>query len=236
MSLTHQTRLKVRSLRMLVRPLLGFFRWLRWLDRGQLPVSPRVCLEYPIETLKTRDYQQAAQSMTEPAHDFLTVVQKQRGNEDWQGVHPDIKRFWLAFRKAMDERSIPFYAFELMRSEARQQILFERGRSKAKSGQSPHQYGCAIDTVHCTRFWGLSHKEWEVVGVIGKEVARKCNIKMSWGGDWKFFDPVHWQLENWKDYKDAHDYAQAQKMIIPEETNQKFWFLEDIIRERKNGA
>ena len=117
-------RLNLRNLRMLVRPLLGFFRWLRWLDRGQLSVSPRVGLEYPIETLKSRDYQQAAQSMTEPAHDFLTVVQKQRGNEDWQGVHPDIKRFWLAFRKAMDERSIPFYAFELMRSDARQQILF----------------------------------------------------------------------------------------------------------------
>lgn len=229
-------RLKLRNQRMLSRPLLGFFRWLRWIDRGQLPESPRVYLEYPIETLKSRDYQQAAQSMTEPAHDFLTVVQKQRGNEDWRGVHPDIKRFWLGFCKAMDERSIPFYAFELMRDEARQQILFERGRSKARPGQSPHQYGTAIDTVHCTRFWGLSHKEWEVVGVIGKEVARKCNVKITWGGDWRFFDPVHWQLENWHDYKDAQEHALAHKMIIPEDTQAKFAFLDLIIAQRKNAA
>ncbi|QCS37219.1 hypothetical protein [Tortoise microvirus 70] len=56
----------------------------------------------------------------------------------------------------------------------------------------------AVDIVHFGRYWDLSPKEWAVVGLIGKEVARRRNIKIVWGGDWRFWDPAHWELKDWK--------------------------------------
>jgi len=34
---------------------------------------------------------------------------------------------------------------------------------------------------------------------IGKEVARKRNIKLDSGHDWNFWDPAHWEIDNWQD-------------------------------------
>jgi len=104
---------------------------------------------------------------------------------------------------ACKARNIPVEAFEMLRNEARQDALYAEGRSKAKAGNSPHQYGMAVDVVHATRYWQLSKKEWDILGSIGKEVARRRNIKIEWGGDWeKFWDPAHWQLQNWRIRKD----------------------------------
>ena len=104
--------------------------------------------------------------------------------------------------KACSARNIPVLAFEMLRDEQRQNELHAQGRSKAKGGNSPHQYGCAVDIVHATRYWNLSKKEWDIVGSIGKEIARKRNLKLDWGGDWNFYDPAHWQLTNWRLRKD----------------------------------
>ena len=59
-------------------------------------------------------------------------------------------------------------------------------------------YSAAVDIIHATRGWNLTKKEWDVVGAIGKELARKRNIDIEWGGDWKFYDPAHWQIKSWK--------------------------------------
>jgi hypothetical protein len=90
----------------------------------------------------------------------------------------------------------------MLRDEKRQNDLYEQGRSKAKGGNSPHQFGCAVDIVHATRYWQLSKKEWDIIGSIGKEIARKRHLKLDWGGDWDFYDPAHWQLKNWRIRKD----------------------------------
>jgi hypothetical protein len=66
-----------------------------------------------------------------------------------------------------------------------------------------------VDIIHASRAWNLTKKEWDVLGSIGKEIARKRNLKMEWGGDWdgregrpKFYDPAHWQIKNWRDLLD----------------------------------
>jgi hypothetical protein len=56
----------------------------------------------------------------------------------------------------------------------------------------------AVDIIHATRAWNLSKKEWDCIGAIGKEIARKRNIKLDWGGEWNFYDPAHWEIDEWQ--------------------------------------
>ena len=100
------------------------------------------------------------------------------------------------------------FAHCVMRSKAEQHRLYQQGHSKALPGLSPHQHGLAVDIVHSTLAWELpkgpgekrADKAWELIGVIGKEVAQGNGIDIVWGGDWKFWDPAHWEIANWKDF------------------------------------
>lgn len=102
---------------------------------------------------------------------------------------------------------MPFYAFEVVRSRERQTALHKIGVSNAPAGQSPHNYGFAVDIVHSDRHWNLTNKEWWVIGQIGIEVARRQKVPVRWGGDWdgdgdiydnRLFDPAHWEIANWR--------------------------------------
>lgn len=79
----------------------------------------------------------------------------------------------------------------------RQNRLYDEGVTKARAGNSPHNYGLAVDIVHGTKAWKIDDLEWTMLGQIGKEAARKANVKIEWGGDWSFYDPAHWQLKDW---------------------------------------
>ena len=175
------------------RPPSKFMRWVKFLDRVQAWFR-----DEPVH----KDYTAAAYALADaPALKRKEVIQKQTETQ-YEGVHPEIVAFWKAMLQACKARNIPVLAFEMLRDEARQNELHAQGRSKAKGGNSPHQYGCAVDVVHATRYWQLSKKEWDIIGSIGKEVARRRNIKLDWGGDWDFYDPAHWQLRNWRIRKD----------------------------------
>ena len=130
---------------------------------------------------------------------FDTVSYRRRTTEiDWENVRPEIKEFWVGFHKECVKRNIPVVPSEFYRSPERQQALYVQGFSKAQKGQSPHQWGCAVDIIHSSKGWDLTQKQWEVFGAIGKEVARKRGIKVVWGGDWTFYDPAHWELYRWE--------------------------------------
>lgn len=116
---------------------------------------------------------------------------------------PDMRRFAVAFLRDLHKRGFPLFVVQCWRSGKEQDALFVKGVTKAKAGQSAHNYGMAVDVIHFMRGWDLTRKEWAVVGAIGKEVARKCNLKVTWGGDWKFWDPAHWELSDWKERKSA---------------------------------
>lgn len=144
----------------------------------------------------SKDHVEAARSLVVPNYKRFYKAY------DFEGVHPDIKEFWRAMEIQMTKRNIPIWAFEFMRTKKRQNELYKNGRSKAKAGKSPHQYGMAVDIVHATRAWNLTKKEWDVIGQIGHEIARMRKLNIEWGGDWQFYDPAHWQIKKWRDLLD----------------------------------
>jgi hypothetical protein len=123
---------------------------------------------------------------------------------DHRGTHPAIVAFYARFQRMLAAQGYPFYAHEFLRDRARQAVLFEQGHSRARPGESAHNWGCAVDVIHARKGWELhqdNRKAWALVGAIGKEAARKCGVKLTWGGDWAFWDPAHWELENWREWK-----------------------------------
>ncbi|TNE66278.1 MAG: hypothetical protein EP336_10400 [Rhodobacteraceae bacterium] len=176
----------------------------RFIRRALRRVTPRATdlQEKPILRLP-KDYIAAAQSLSAPLVMKETrTLEKIRQGENFEGVHPQIVDFYRAFQKELKRRNIPFYAFEFKRSLQRQARLLKAGVTKARPGQSPHQYGLAVDLVSVTDHWGLTKKQWAVIGAIGKEVARKRGCDIEWGGDWSFYDPAHWQLANWRSWEE----------------------------------
>lgn len=131
--------------------------------------------------------------------------QEQRFSAHRDGAHPGIVEFEAAFIRRFHQLGVPMFCSELWRTPERQDELFRKQTSKAKAGQSPHNYGCAVDLVHSIHGWNLTDKEWEVVGHVGKELAKARGLKLVWGGDWKFYDPAHWEIENWREIRQLLD-------------------------------
>jgi hypothetical protein len=92
----------------------------------------------------------------------------------------------------------------------------------------------AVDIISATKAWDLSKKQWDVIGCIGKEIARKRNLKIDWGGDWDFWDPAHWQIADWRKYRTAYNHCVQNGIKIPEETKLRFAFLENVYEARRN--
>lgn len=173
------------------KPLIKWWSWIRFLDRIHY---------YNREEINVhKDHTAAMRSLADPEAMKLFKYKQAHTTLDWRGVHPDIKKFWDRFHKAMIKRNIPIRAFELKRSHERQTQLYRDGRSKAIAGMSAHNYGMAIDIIHSKLAWNCSKKQFDCIIAIGKECARKCNIKITNGGDWDFYDPCHWELTNWKE-------------------------------------
>lgn len=132
---------------------------------------------------------------------------EQKTRADRSSVDPGILLFERRFLAKMKSIGIPMFAHCVVRSVEEQDKLFAGGFSRARGGDSPHQYGLAIDLIHSTMGWDLPHdpakpvttnKCWEMIGVIGKEVAATAEIPIEWGGDWDFWDPAHWQIADWR--------------------------------------
>lgn len=105
--------------------------------------------------------------------------------------------------KRMAHHMVPIFAHSIVRGQKEQEAAFAGGFSNARFGKSPHNYGCAVDLIHGVKAWQLDKKSWEIIGHIGKELAKSKGIKIVWGGDFKsLYDPAHWELENWREIKD----------------------------------
>lgn len=127
--------------------------------------------------------------------------QEQQWRADRLGAHPDILEFERVFIRRMSKLGVPMFASEVIRSWKRQEELYALGNSRARGGLSAHQHGCAIDLVHSVKGWNLDKKAWELIGHVGKEVAKQKGlaiVSLAWGGDWSFYDPAHWQIDGWQ--------------------------------------
>lgn len=132
-------------------------------------------------------------------------------------AHPDMLVFARAFLRDCHARSFPIICTEIMRDGDRQDDLFKQGFSKARAGQSAHNFGMAGDFIHWKRGWNLTPEEWLILGQIGYEAARKAKIAVNWGGDdiqrekiWPpkngdprtydnfRWDPAHFEIAKWR--------------------------------------
>lgn len=120
--------------------------------------------------------------------------------------HPQLRDFTLAVIRELHRYSVPLKCYNIYRGEKEQNEAFNKGHSKARWGQSPHNFGLATDLIHATVGWGdnvtFPEEAWEAISVIAKEIARRQDLPVVWGGDWKFWDPAHYELRDWKQAKD----------------------------------
>ena len=182
-----------------------------------------------------RTYGAALKSLEDKAAMMSTARLIKQTSFDYARTHPDIRRFHVRMIKELNARKIPFYPFEFYRSPERQDVLKKQGVSRAKAGSSPHQYGCAVDLVSVTRYWDLTRQEWACIGALGKEIARKLNIKVAWGGDFSsLYDPAHWELENWREYRAASRVYDDEFGEPLDFSDHYFWQLDQIIKRQSS--
>lgn len=127
--------------------------------------------------------------------------QEQQWRAVTDGAHPAILEFARLLIDRMAALGVPMFVAECIRTNKRQDELFALGHSRAKAGQSAHNYGCAVDIVHSTLSWNLSRKQWQLIGHVGQELAKQKGLavhSLVWGGGWKFYDPAHWELKTWR--------------------------------------
>lgn len=123
---------------------------------------------------------------------------RQMHKADWQGVDRRIQEFAARFVLAMRQRQIPVYVHCAARSVTDQLELVDAGRSKARPPWAVHVRGGAVDIVHSAYHWNLTDQEWAYLGKVGQAIAGAMGIQLEWGGKWKFYDPAHWQVADWK--------------------------------------
>lgn len=171
----------------------------RLIRRSSRPAPRGLSIEGPPVVLRLpATHQAAAQALVNRERANGIALSNKALATSTEGADDDILRFSQAFLRDLRKRGIPFFPHCYYRDEETQNRLRKQGVSKARWGQSPHNFGMAVDIVHFGRYWDLTSTEWAVIGLIGKEVARRLNLKVTWGGDWKFYDPAHWELSDWK--------------------------------------
>lgn len=93
------------------------------------------------------------------------------------------------------------------RSNEEQNDMYKKGTSKAKAGQSAHNFNpsLAIDIVPYPipmkgNEWDSDAKDWNELNELIMYIAQDKDVKLSWGGNWKsLVDKPHYEIENWKD-------------------------------------
>ncbi len=112
-------------------------------------------------------------------------------------AHPDIQS---AVKNVASKISFDVIVSCTTRSREDQAAAFKSGNSKAKFGQSPHNYSpaLAVDLVPCDNDGKPDWTTIHLYKALAEEMKRELNI--TWGGDWKTFkDYPHFELPDWKD-------------------------------------
>lgn len=107
-------------------------------------------------------------------------------------------------------KEIDFVILDAQRGRAEQEKAFKGGFSKARFGQSAHNYipAVALDIVP----YPIDFNNIEGFKAIAKtfmKIAKAKKLPVRWGGDWdmdgdwkdeKFLDWGHFELHPWRDY------------------------------------
>lgn len=124
--------------------------------------------------------------------------QAQHWRAEIKGANAELLIFSDRLCKQFKAYDVPLFPHCIVRDSHEQDRLYAEGRSKAQAGESAHNFGYAVDIVHGTKGWNLTARQWAFIGYVGKEIAQRAGIKITWGGDWKFYDPAHWEISDWR--------------------------------------
>lgn len=117
-------------------------------------------------------------------------------------VHPRLAALALRMVDLCAAAGVGVLITQGLRTWEEQDELYAQGRSKpgdivtkAKGGQSWHNFGLAFDIVVLDSLskadWDTAHPGWRQAAAVGKSLG------LEWGGDWKSFkDLPHFQLVN----------------------------------------
>lgn len=149
---------------------------------------------------------QAPERLAAPAFMKTTPYLVQWDKADWQFTDIRLMRWAAVFIELARERNVPLYVHCAYRSRAEQGKLVAAGRSKAAWPKSAHNIGEAVDIVHGVFHWEMTRDEWRWLHVLGQEALRRVNaelpkdrkLKLTWGGSWRFYDPAHWEIEDYR--------------------------------------
>lgn len=159
---------------------------------------PPVPIESPVEV----NYRTALAGIADRQFCESVKYGEQQFRADRFKADPRILEFERLMIKRLRKLDVPFFAHCIWRNEQDQNAAYVRGVSRAKWGESPHNFGCAVDLIHGTKAWDLTERQWSIVGHIGKELAAQNTLPIAWGGDFKsLWDPAHWELTDWQRVK-----------------------------------
>lgn len=111
-----------------------------------------------------------------------------------EGVHPDLVR---VLKRAIKLTPVDFSVIEGVRTRKRQVELFAAGASKTMN--SRHLTGHAVDIAPYVA--GSIRWDWPLFHQIApamKQAAQELGVPVVWGGDWRFKDGPHWELDRRK--------------------------------------
>lgn len=197
----------------LARVIQRLIRMVLFGDGGGVKPLPAPIKPDPVVKVPTKPVAALA-ALRDPVAVQSPAFRAREMKASWDMADPDILAFASAFLKELKRQDLPFFAFQFYRGRKEQEAAFVNGTTKAHFGESPHNFGMAVDIVHFGKYWDLTNVQWSLLGVIGKEVARKKGIKITWGGDWKFYDPAHWELSDWQERKDRRVFVQVEDFPV----------------------
>ena len=118
--------------------------------------------------------------------------------KDIDRLTPETKAKYFAFEKEMNDAGIKFAVTETYRTQARQDMLYDQGRTTpgrivTEVQVSKHTSGKAFDIiilVNGKECWDVNNPNWKRAGQIG------LNNGLNWGGKWKRPDNPHFESRN----------------------------------------
>ncbi len=133
-----------------------------------------------------------------PPEAFRDAISEQprlnRADRDWNKLDASFVQTVLHVMTRLEARGYPMTLLEGYRSPERQDALAEQGTlvTKAKGGQSKHQYGLAVDLapVRNGKVVISERDPWAMSAylALGEEATA---AGLTWGGNWSFKDYGH---------------------------------------------
>lgn len=113
----------------------------------------------------------------------------------YEGIDYNLKSWFISLQAMHPEAHIS----EAGRGKAKQEKMLEDGKSRAKFGESAHNFNCAVDIFVNKRGLYIYDKHWfETV------LAPKIPTWLTWYGapGSKFYELPHIEISNWRDLRD----------------------------------